>query len=671
MAKRALPEKQPLTSLDDDREIMQVQKEPHKVLQPLEPLAPLRVDMNAVIQNVQNQIQQSQQSYYTDEYISEGFIQHGTQPTSIRMLHPVADANPVNDTNAMQEQDNQRPLEVVNGPVVAPPMTMLAGEFDMSNPAARTLYDQLAQPRDDFKKRLDLITDMPGRGFTVSYNVPSATETNINVYYCDINFKEMRAVVVNDDFREKIMSKYLDKSQINKQYAKLEVADVPLIDLYVYWILDPKLNKEYNTSEYVEYFRKLFFLFAVDKNLEYFLGDQHDTVSSRRVNLTRSHVTWNKIETDFYGIGGFGRTFEKFNYKEGFLSEGTHYPECIIYQVDVGRFTVIMEVDNRRIYFQAVCTENNVYVITNLFNDIPKKKLPRPDEPFSFEYKNKLQEGQFEADARTWREMEFNCAYFDDDTPFKYRVTHKPKGWRRKAAPPKLVYVINFRFDFLFPVALARRNVENDLDDPIFFTDVNHIARSNPAYQFDPIMIFENDWKILHDFIITFLYPSQFLLPTATGSVEDGVDEQHVDQPAEPRAIEPAHQPFGQLAKQAMTSQDIEARVDNVFEQPLIEQLHEQQGKDVPGAVANAQMVLMQSNYEEARRRKEQQVRQPAIRPVMDQLMDHADQYSAQKMPLEDTTSDTECPPERLMELEEEPSEEIGNVSQLPPIYSQ
>lgn len=601
MAKRSLPEKQPLTSLDDDREIMQVQKEPHKVLQPLEPLAPLRVDMNAVIQNVQNQMQQSQQSYYTDEYISEGFIQHGTQPTSIRMLHPVV------DVNAMQEQDNQRPLEVVNGPVVAPPMTMLAGEFDMSNAAARTLYDQLAQPRDDFKKRLDLITEMPGRGFTVNYNVPSATETNINIYYCDIKFKEMKAVIVNDDFREKIMSKYLDKSQIDKQHAKIKVADVPLVDLYVYWILDPKLKLrrddtrgEYTTEEYVEYFRKLFFLFAVDKNLEYFLGDQHDTVSSRRVNLTRSCVTWNKIETDFYGIGGLGRTFEKFNYREGFLSEGTHYPECIIYQVDVGRFTVIMEVENRRIYFQAVCTENNVYVITNLFNDIPKKKLPRPDEPFSFEYKNKLQEGQFEADARTWRDMEFHRKYFDDDTPFKNRVTHKPKGWRRKAEPPELVYVINFRFDFLFPVALARRNVENDLDDPIFFTDVNHIARSNPAYQFDPIMIFENDWKILHDFIITFLYPSQFLLPTATGSVEDGVDEQHVDQPAEQSAG--------------------------------------------------------------------QQVGQMVTQPVMDQLMDHAAQ---QKMPLEDTTSDTECPPERLMELEEEPSEEIGNVSQLPPIYSQ
>lgn len=601
MAKRSLPEKQPLTSLDDDREIMQVQKEPHKVLQPLEPLAPLRVDMNAVIQNVQNQMQQSQQSYYTDEYISEGFIQHGTQPTSIRMLHPVV------DTNAMQEQDNQRPLEVVNGPVVAPPVTMLAGEFDMSNAAARTLYDQLAQPRDDFKKRLDLITEMPGRGFTVNYNVPSATETNINIYYCDIKFKEMKAVIVNDDFREKIMSKYLDKSQIDKQHAKIKVADVPLVDLYVYWILDPKLKLrrddtrgEYTTEEYVEYFRKLFFLFAVDKNLEYFLGDQHDTVSSRRVNLTRSCVTWNKIETDFYGIGGLGRTFEKFNYREGFLSEGTHYPECIIYQVDVGRFTVIMEVENRRIYFQAVCTENNVYVITNLFNDIPKKKLPRPDEPFSFEYKNKLQEGQFEADARTWRDMEFHRKYFDDDTPFKNRVTHKPKGWRRKAEPPELVYVINFRFDFLFPVALARRNVENDLDDPIFFTDVNHIARSNPAYQFDPIMIFENDWKILHDFIITFLYPSQFLLPTATGSVEDGVDEQHVDQPAEQSAG--------------------------------------------------------------------QQVGQMVTQPVMDQLMDHAAQ---QNMPLEDTTSDTECPPERLMELEEEPSEEIGNVSQLPPIYSQ
>lgn len=600
MAKRSLPEKQPLTSLDDDREIMQVQKEPHKVLQPLEPLAPLRVDMNAVIQNVQNQIQQSQQSYYTDEYISEGFIQHGTQPTSIRMLHPVANVNPVSDTNAMQEQDNQRPLEVVNGPVVAPPMTMLAGEFDMSNAAARTLYDQLVQPRDDFKKRMDLITDMPGRGFTVSYNVPSETETNINMYYCDINFKEMKAVAVNDEFRNQIMSKYLDKNQINKQQAKLEVADIPLADLYVYWILDPKLNKEYNTSEYVEYFRKLFFLFAVDKNLEYFLGDQHNTISSRRVNLTRSHVTWNKIETDFYGIGGFGRTFEKFNFKESFLSDNTHYPECIIYQVDVGRFTVIMEVENRRIYFQAVCTRDNVYVITNLFNDIPKKKLPRPDEPFSFEYKNKLQEGQFEVDARTWREMEFQLTHFDGDTPSKYRMIHTPKGWRRKAAPPKLVYVINFRFDFLFPVALARRNVENDLDDPIFFTDVNHIARNDPAYHFDPIMIFENDWKILHDFIITFLYPSQFLLPTATGSVEDGVDEQHVDQPVE--------QYVGQQVSQLVTQ------------------------------------------------------------PVMDQLMDHTIQ---QNMLLEDTTSDTECPPERLMELEEEPSEEIGDVSQLPPIYSQ
>lgn len=671
MAKRPLPEKRPLTSLDDDREIMQVQKEPHKVLQPLEPLAPLRVDMNAVIQNVQNQIQQSQQSYYTDEYISEGFIQHGTQPTSIRMLHPVADANPVNDTNAMQEQDNQRPLEVVNGPVVAPPVTMLAGEFDMSNPAARTLYDQLAQPRDDFKKRLDLVTKMPGRWFNVNYNVPSRSTTDINTYICWIDFKEMKAVAVNDHFRNQIMSKYLDENQINKQRARLKVADVPLADLYVYWILDPNLNKEYHTSEYAEYFRKLFFLFAVDKNLEYFLGDQHDTVSSRRVNLTRTSLAWNKLETDFSGIGGLGRTFEKFGFKEGFLSEGTHYPECIIYQVDVGRFTVIMEVENRRIYFQAVCTENNVYIITNLFNDIPKKKLPRPDEPFSFEYKNKLQEGQLEADARTWHDMEFNFAYFDGDTPYQFRVTHKPKGWRRKAKPPELVYVINFKFGFSFPVALARRNVENNLDDPISFTDVNHIARSNPAYQFDPIMIFENDWKILHDFIITFLYPDQFLLPTATGSVEDGVDEQRVDQPAEPRAIEPAHQPFGQLAEQAMTSQDIEARVDKVFEQPLMEQLFEQQGEDVPDAVANAQMALMQSNYEEARRRKEQQARQPAVRPVMDQLMDHADQYSAQKMPLEDTTSDTECPPERLMELEEEPSEEIGNVSQLPPIYSQ
>lgn len=619
MAKRALPEKRPLTSLDDDREIMQVQKEPHKVLQPLEPLAPLRVDMNAVIQNVQNQIHQSQQSYYTDEYISEGFIQHGTQPTSIRMLHPVADVNPVNDTNAMQEQDNQRPLEVVNGPVVAPPVTMLAGEFDMSNAAARTLYDQLIQPRDDFKLTNDIMIDSLGSGFKVTYNVPS-TMKGIGAYYCGIDFKALRAVAVNEQFRAQILTTQLNRNYILQEYLDknqnvilserniLVGLNIPVSQLQVYWLLD---YDKFTTDEYVEYFRKLFFLFAVDKNLEYFLGDQHVINRSRRANLTRTHVTWNKLETTIEGAGGLANKFNGFNVKETFLGNNTHYPEGIIYQVDVSQFTVVMEVEDeeegedRRIYFQVVCTKNNIYIITNLFNDPPvdkrnkKKKLPRHDIPFSFTYKNMFEEGEFEERADEWKDMEIDRPALMGDTPYQFRVTHTPKGWRRKAAPPELVYVINFRFDFLFPIALARRNVEKGIDDPVFFTDINHVSRTK-IYGFDPVMIFENDWKILHDFILTFLFPKQFLLPTATGAVEDGVDEQHVDQPAEQSAG--------------------------------------------------------------------QQVGQMVAQPVMDQLMDHAAQ---QNMPLEDTTSDTECPPERLMELEEEPSEEIGNVSQLPPIYSQ
>lgn len=591
MAKRSLPEKRPLPSLDDDREIIRVQKEPQKVLQPLEPL---RIDMNAVVQNVQEQFQQTQQSQILDDYITDGFIQHGTQPTFVQLIHP-----PVDDTTAMQQQDDQQPLEIVNGPIVAPQLP--AGEFDMSNREARMLYEQLVHYRGPFIPPDDVMTEIPGRGFTVHYNVPT-TKNDINIYLCDIDFKALRVVAVNDTFRERIVTTCLDE----EQQDLLKATNIPISQLQVYWVLDPELKaKKYTTQEYLEYFRKLFFLMAVDKNLEYFVGDQHGIASSRRVNLTRTCVTWNCRETEFNGFQGFASGFT--NNREKFLSDDVenHYPECAIHHVDVSHFTATMEVENRRVYFQVVCTENNVYIITNMFHDTSKRYLPKVDEPFSFTYQNKLQKGEFEMRAHIWRRGLLLQTQLDDDTPYKYKLTHGPKKWRRKIKPPELVYIINFKFDFLFPTALAQRNVEKGVDDPMFFTDINRIARNDPVYWFDPVMIFANDWQILHDFILTFLCPEQFILPTATGSVEGNVDEQHVDQPVE--------QSTGQQIGQ----------------------------------------------------------------PIMDQMMEHADQRVINWLQqnhsyiLEDTTSNTECPPEHLMELEEEQPEEIGNVSQLPPIYSQ
>ena len=54
-----------------------------------------------------------------------------------------------------------------------------------------------------------------------------------------------------------------------------------------------------------------------------------------------------------------------------------------------------------------------------------------------------------------------------------------------------------------------------------------------------------------------------------------------------------------------------DSEVLKVFEHPLLDQILDQQGEDVPDAVVNAQMALIQSNYEEARKRKEKEVEFP------------------------------------------------------------
>ena len=232
------------------------------------------------------------------------------------------------------------------------------------------------------------------------------------------------------------------------------------------------------------------------------------------------------------------------------------------------------------------------------------------DRPFDFEYVSKIESKTL----NEWLEEEPNCyeASVKEIVPSRYRIYNEKVGRfknRNKVEEKvcKCWKVIDLKFLFIYPVALLEYVPKPGSDEgivmPVYFQG-NH-----DLLTFDPKIILANDWQILHSFIKTVLFPEQYAWPNPIGT-DETVDEQYIDQPAETRAIEPAYQPFGQLAEQSMTGHDIEARVDDVFERPLVEQILEQQGEAVPDAVVNAQMALIQSNYEEARRRREEEEQQ-------------------------------------------------------------
>ena len=182
------------------------------------------------------------------------------------------------------------------------------------------------------------------------------------------------------------------------------------------------------------------------------------------------------------------------------------------------------------------------------------------------------------------------------------------RGKRTKTQMENCWRIVDLKFQFIYPIALLEYVPKPGSDEGIVMPA--YFQGNHDLLTFDPKIILANDWKILHSFIITVLFPEQYIWPKPIGS-EEIVDEQYIDQPPEPQANKPAYQPFSQLAEHATTEQDIETRVDEVFEHPLLDQILDQQGEDVPDAVVNAQMALIQSNYEEARKRKEKEVEFP------------------------------------------------------------
>ena len=603
---------------EDEQQIFRIQKEPRKIVNPVDEMPPA-INMQQVVANVQTQ----------EQYEQAGMPQQQVET----LIHPNEDDAPLPQQAQMQvegQQDCQMMTPLV---YIHQPMDAMTKVYDLTTPEGMQKYvDFTYNTPQDITGAMQMTSQctVTGPGFKMMYGQCFTDQQGTNLDICNIEFLPRKLIQLGEEESKDIIARYVmyDSRDI------LEETRIGEEQLEVFYNRDVLLEKSYTTYELLNYFKKIFILLSIDKELEFFIGQRHQPGYARRSNFAQPQLWWSEkiMSTDNLFAMGDVKRFD-------------HYETIYTHTVNITRLTANMEINNKRVYFQVVCTDRDIYIITNFFygHTVPKpvedrershsrtrgkpKKEPvlpeltlvdkrvqpavpsAEDRPFDFEYVSKIE-------PRTLNEwLEEEPYYYEaselEIVPSRYRVYNEKVGRfkNRNKTEEKLCKcwkVIDLKFLFIYPVALLEYVPKPGSDEGIVMPA--YFQGNHDRLTFDPKIILANDWQILHSFIKTVLFPEQYIWPNPIGT-DETVDEQYIDQPAEPRAIEPAHQTFGQLAEQTMTGHNIEARVDDVFERPLLEQILDQQGEDVPDAVANAQMVRIQSYYEEARRRKEEEER--------------------------------------------------------------
>lgn len=582
MAKRPLPS---LFDEEDSRQIMRIQKEPYKVVNPVNEMPPA-IDMQQVVANVRTQEQREQ----------AGMSQQQVEP----LLHPNMDDTPLPQQEQMQVEGQQECQIMTPVVYIHQPIDVSTNNIhDLTTQEGIQKYVDYAQRQPyDINKTLQMTSksSIEGAGFRISYGECTTDESGTNFDLCSIEFMPRKLIQLGEDESKDVIERFV----VNESKAIFEETRIGEEELEVFYNKDNLLGKEYSTRDLLGYFNKIFILLSIDKELEFFTGPRHEQFYLRRSNFAHPQLWWSEHVVSKDNIFT--------------VSAVRKYDYCNIvrtHTVNISRLTANMEINGKRIYFQVICSRKDVFIVTNMFYDIGEKNtlLPRlGDEPLDFDYITKIQPKTL----NEWldKEPDYYEAGKNDMSPARYQtymteVTRLTKrGKRTKTEMEKCWRIVDLKFRFVYPLALLEYVPKPDSDEgivtPVYFQGDHDLLT------FDPKIILANDWQILHSFIMTVLFPDQYAWPKPIG-VDETVDEQYIDQPAEPQAIQPAYQPFGQLAEQAALGQDIEARVDDVFDRPLIEQLREQQGEEVPDVVADAQMARIQSNYEEARRRREEE----------------------------------------------------------------
>ena len=579
---------------------------------------PPKIDMQQVVANVQTR----------EQYEQVDMPQQQVET----LIHPNDDDAPLPQQTQMQIEGQQEcqvlyPLVYIHQPIDA-----LSKIYTLTTQEGMQKYvDTINKAPLDITKAMQMTSQysVSGNGFKIVYGQCFTDQQGTNLDLCTIEFLPRKLIQLKENESKDIINRYV----IKDSRTIFNETRIDEEQLEVFYNKDILLGKNYDTRQILDYFKKIFILLSIDKELEYFIGERHQS-GSKRLNFAQPQIWWSEkiMSTDnFFAMGDVKR----FDY----------YDTIYTHTVNISRLTANMEINNKRVYLQVVCTENDVFIITNFFyghtivepienrershsrnrGKSKKEHLPpertlidneiRPiipsteDLPFSFEYVTKIQPKTLEE----W--LEEKPEYYETDekkiTPARYRIYNEIIGRYKNRRTiedkeSKCWRVIDLKFLFMYPIALLEYVPKPGSDEGIVMP--TYFQGNHDDLTFDPKIILVNDWYILHSFIETILFPEQHKWPKPIGK-DKTVDEQYIDQPTEPVADQLTYQPFGQLAEQAMTGQDIEARVDDVFERPLVEQILDQQGENVPDDVANAQMALIQSNYEEARRRKEEEQR--------------------------------------------------------------
>lgn len=601
---------------EDEQEIFHIQKEPRKIVNPVNEMPPA-IDMQQVVANVQTQEQCEQ----------EGMPQQQVET----LIHPNEDDAPLPQQTQMQGEGQQDCQMITPVVYIHQPMDALSRVYDLTTPEGMQKYtDFTVNAPQDITSAMQMTSQctVTGHGFKIMYGQCYTDRQGTNLDICTIEFLPRKLIQLEEKESKNIINRYV----VDDSRTIFEETRIGEEQLEVFYNRDALLGKSYSTLEILEYFKKIFILLSIDKELEFFIGERHQPGYARRSNFAQPQLWWSEkiMSTDNIFAMGDVKRFDQ-------------YETIYTHTVNISRLTANMEINGKRVYFQVICTERDVYIITNFFYGHAvlepvedrgrsrsrtrgkSKKEPLPpertlvdkhvqpavpsaeDRPFDFEYVTKIEPKTL----NEWLEEEpyYYEAKEKEIVPSRYRVYNETIGRykKRKTIEEKVCRcwkVIDLKFLFIYPVALLEYVHKPGSDEGIVMPA--YFLGNHEHLTFDPKIILTNDWQILHSFIKTVLFPEQYAWPKPIG-VDETVDEQYIDQPAEPLAIQPANQPFGQLAEQAALGQDIEARVDDVFERPLLEQLREQQGEEVPDAVADAQMALMQMNYEEARRRREEE----------------------------------------------------------------
>lgn len=579
-----------LPSVFDDDELERVQKEPQKRTALIDELP--TIPMERVVENVQQQ--QQQQEAQVDQ-----------------LMHPSQEMMEIQDFQAIGTTET----------FIHEPLPVLNTVYDMAARGALDKYRQLILPNPiQLPSCSENCVTWYGNGFSFIHGIYMQSARKINMLASAVNFDSVKMVLLDETMHDYIIDTHIQDAsfQLFKETkAKRE-------QLEVFSIVYPNAP----TDAYLQWFKKIFILFGIDRELEQFIGEVENNMATRRYNLTRPFISWTMRKVP----QGSMLTYKLKNLKE--------CRDCYIYKVNIPRMTVIMEIDNKRIYFQVVCTENNRYIITNLFHeqelrqarlDAGRRKHQESlaslsDSPFEFKYVRHYNDDQFETVMTGWTQQQYQPGQ-DEPVELKkkthYSLEVRNVKYGRRNVVEKMWKIVDFNFTFVYPISLLEHRAVDGLNqeylEPVYFTDQNHVST------FEPIIIYNNDWEYLRNFITTVLFPEQVTMPAPVAE-EGPVDEQYVDQPTDQHTDQPVERPFDQLANQ----------IDSM---PVVHQ------EDVAAEQWRNQIV---QNYEQALQR--------------------AQQDQGFQMMLEE---DVEEPHEDVQEEQVVPTQTeppIGNVDDLPSI---